>query len=159
MSDSMAARMSTKYGVDYFDDDERPRLVVVGNYVLSGVHQGGVHVEAGEFRLHGTLEGGLDIQTGVDAVIRGRQQGSVSVAAGANVAVIGSIEGGVHIARGGELVIEPSGRLAGSLDNYGDVIIRGVFGGTTTGDRSVRLEGSGYIKQPVVRDGVNYYEW
>ena len=55
--------------------------------------------------------------------------------------------------------MESGGKFAGSLNNYGDVIVRGVFGGTTNSDRSVRLEGGGYIRQPSVRDGINYDEW
>ena len=35
--------------------------------------------------------------------------------------------------------MESGGKFAGSLNNYGDVIVRGVFGGTTSSDRSVRL--------------------
>jgi cytoskeletal protein CcmA (bactofilin family) len=127
--------------------------------VLSGVHQGGVHVEAGQFRLDGILQGSLDIQTGVDALIRGTQQGSVNVASGARVVISGSIEGSVSVVRGGVVIVENGGKLAGSLNNYGSVIVRGVFGGTTSGDSRIRLEGAGYIKQPIVRDGVNYYEW
>lgn len=158
MDDSNVARMSTKYGVDYFDAEERPRLVVFGDYTLSEDHQGGVHVEAGQFTLHGTLQGSLDIQNGVRAVIRGRQQGSVSVASGARVVVEGSIEGSLSVAQGGVVTVESGGKLAGSLQNNGQVIVRGVFGGALTGT-PVRLEGNGYIKQPNVRDGVNCYEW
>ena len=158
MNDTKVARMSTKYGVDFFDGEERPRLVVSGDYVLSHVHEGSVQVEAGRFRLDGTLKGSLDIQAGVHAVIQGKQQGSVFVASGSCVLITGSIEGSVTVARGGAVVVESGGKLAGSLRNNGEVTIRGVFGGSISGT-PVRLEGSGYIKQPVVRDGVNCYEW
>jgi cytoskeletal protein CcmA (bactofilin family) len=135
------------------------RLVVAGDYVLSGLHQGGVHVEAGQFRLDGTLQGTLDVQTGVEVLIRGTQQGSVNVASGARVVITGSIEGSARVAPGGVVIVESGGKFAGSLNNNGDVTVRGVFGGSTSGDCSIRLEGSGYIKQPIVRDGANYYEW
>jgi cytoskeletal protein CcmA (bactofilin family) len=159
MTDSTVAYMSTKYGVDIFDGVDQPQLVVAGDYVLSGVHQGSVHVEAGKFHLDGTHQGSLDVQTGVEVLISGSQQGSVKVAMGARVLITGSINGSAHVARGGTIIVESGGKFAGSLNNYGDVIVRGVFGGTTSGDRRVRLEGSGHIKQPSVRDGVNYYEW
>ena len=159
MSDTPNARMSDKYGFDIFDGEDVPRLVLSGDYVLSGTHQGGVHVEAGEFTLEGTLQGSLDLQTGVRASIRGKQQGSVSVAAGAVVVVAGVIEGSMSVASGGAVIIESAGRLAGSLANHGEVIVRGVFGGCYVGEGELRLEGDGYIKEPVTRDGVNYYEW
>lgn len=155
----MVTRTSTEYGVDYIDDEERPRLIVAGDYALAGVHQGGVHVEAGRFLLEGVLQGSLDIQTGAEAIIRGTLQGSASVASGSRVVVTGSIEGSASVARNGTLIIESGGKLAGSLTNYGDVIVRGVFGGVATGDCALRLEGTGYIKQPVIRDGTNVYEW
>lgn len=159
MPDMKAARMSNKYGFDIMDGQEVPRLVISGDYILSGTHQGGVHVEAGQFRLDGSLQGSLDLQTGVNASICGSQQGSVSIAAGAVLTVTGAIQGSTHVERGGHVIIEPSGRLAGSLTNYGEVVVRGVFGGSYTGDGDMRLEGDGYIKQPVVRDGASYYEW
>ena len=112
-----------------------------------------------KFQLDGTHQGSLDVQTGVEVLIRGGQHGSVNVATGARVLITGSINGSAHVARGGTIIVESGGKFAGSLNNYGDVIVRGVFGGTTSGDRSVRLEGGGHIKQPSVRDGVNYYEW
>jgi cytoskeletal protein CcmA (bactofilin family) len=159
MTDSKIAYLSTKYGVDIFDGADRPQLVVAGDYVLSGMHKGSIHVEAGQFHLDGTHQGSLDVQTGVEVLIRGGQQGSVNVATGARVLITGSINGSAHVARGGTIIVESGGKFAGSLNNYGDVIVRGVFGGTTSGDRSVRLEGDGHIKQPLFRDGVNYYEW
>jgi cytoskeletal protein CcmA (bactofilin family) len=158
MTNQNVAHMSTKYGLDYFNGKGQPRLVVFGDYVLSNVHQGSVHVESGQFYLDGTIRGSLDVQDGVNAVIKGRQQGSVSVANGACVVVIGSIEGSIHVSRGGSVIVESNGKLAGSLNNRGDVIVRGVFGGSVTG-APIRIECSGYIKQPVIRDGVSYYEW
>jgi len=57
------------------------------------------------------------------------------------------------------LVIEETGKLAGTLNNNGKVILRGVFGGARSGNGEFIVEGNGYIKQPVVRDGVSYYQW
>lgn len=158
MDNTNVTRMSTEYGVDIFGDEERPRLIVSADYILSGVHQGGVHIEAGQFQLEGIIQGSLDVQTGARAVIKGKQQGSLSVANAALVVVRGSIEGSVHVDRGGGVIVESGGKLAGSLHNEGKVIVRGVFGGAITG-APIFLEDSGYIKDPVVRDGVNYYEW
>lgn len=157
--DTQAARMSDKYGSDLMDGREVPRLVVTGDYTLAGTHQGSVHLEMGQFGLDGTLQGSLDIQSGVTASIRGTQQGSVAVAEGAVVVVTGAIQGSTHVSRGGVVIVDATGRLAGSLTNDGEVVVRGVFGGSYVGDGQLRLEGDGYIKRPVVRDGVSYYEW
>ena len=159
MSNINAAQLSSKYGFDFINGREVPRLVVTDGYILAGLHQGGVHVETGELTLAGTLQGSLDAQSGTRVCIRGRQQGSVSVASGAVVVVAGAIEGSVHVRRGGQVIIEAGGRLAGSLTNYGEVIVRGVFGGSYIGDGDMKLENDGYIKQPVIRDGARYYEW
>jgi cytoskeletal protein CcmA (bactofilin family) len=157
--DTRVARLSDKYGFDIMDGREVPRLVVTGDYTLSRTHQGGVHVESGQFRLEGTLQGSLDLQCGAAALIRGTQQGSVAVAEGAIAVVTGAIQGSVHVYSGGTVIIEGTGRLAGSLSNDGEVVVRGVFGGSYSGDGQLRLEGDGHIKQPRVRDGVSYYEW
>lgn len=157
--DTRVARMSEAYGFDLMNNREVPKLVVSGDYTLAGTHQGSVHVESGKFGLEGTLHGSLDLQSGVTAFIRGTQQGSVSVAEGAVVVVAGAIEGSVHVCPGGAVTIEDTGRLAGSLHNDGEVVVRGVFGGSYLGDGQFRLEGDGYIKRPIVRDGVSYYEW
>lgn len=159
MSNTKAAELSSKYGFDIMRDGKVPRLVVSDDYVLSGTHQGGVHVEGGEFVLEGTLQGSLDLQSSVNAYIRGRQQGSVTVAKGAVVIVTGAIQGSTHVEVGGHVIVETSGRLAGSLTNYGEVLVRGVFGGSYTGDGNLKVEGDGRIKQPVIQNGVFYYEW
>ncbi len=109
LDDTNVTRMSTEYGVDYFDGEERQRLVVSGDFVLSDIYQGGVHIEAGQFQLEGVIQGSLDVQTGVQAVIRGKQQGSVSVSDAALVVVTGSIEGSVNIERGGRVIVETGG--------------------------------------------------
>lgn len=153
------AYLSRRYGVDSLDGQETPQLVVVGDYTLVDTHRGTVHVEAGDFQLDGTLQGTLAVQSGVRARIRGEQQGSVSIAEGAVVIVTGTIQGSAEVREGGTLVVEAGGRLAGSLRNDGQVLVRGVFGGAYDGEGRLELEGAGYIKQPVIRDGVSIYEW
>ena len=46
----------------------------------------------------------------------------------------------------------------GSLNNQGTTIVRGIYGGSYEGN-SIILEDSGYIKNPIVKNGVNYYEF
>ncbi len=159
MTNSQAARMSDKYGFDIMDGRQVPRLVVTGDFTLSETHQGGVHVEGGRFCLAGTLQGSLDLQPGVSAIISGSQQGSVLIGNGSVAVVTGSIEGSAHVSRGAVLLIEKTGRLGGPLRNDGEVVVRGVFGGAHSGHGKLRCENDGHIMQPIVRNGVSYYGW
>jgi len=140
---------------------EAPPLVVTNSHTLQGTHRGTVRVEAGgNLMLHGTLQGTLSVQPGATVLISGTQQGTVAVAAGAIVTVQGAIEGTTSIESGATVIIEASGKLAGSLANYGLLVVRGVFGGAQSGTGAIRLEGRGYIKQPTsISNGVHYYEW
>jgi|SRR5215213_2483147 len=151
--------MTGKYSSDWINGQEVPPLVIRDNYVLTGIHAGTVHVESGEFMLEGVLQGTLDIQRGVNALIIGTQQGSVNLEPGSMVTVSGAIEGSTNVAAGAILLIEPMGKLAGTLTNYGQVILRGVFGGAKSGSGELKIEGQGYIKQPIIRNGAHYYEW
>jgi hypothetical protein len=151
--------MGEECGHDWVDGREVPQLILEEDYVLTGFHQGTVRVRSGHFVLQGVLQGTLDIQSGVDASIRGAQQGTVSIAGGARVDVTGAIEGTTSVDEGAVLEIEAGARLAGALTNHGLVILRGTFGGPESGTGELRIEETGRIKQPVVRNGVSYYEW
>jgi cytoskeletal protein CcmA (bactofilin family) len=141
--------------------DHSQVLVISAEHTIIGTHRGTVRVTSGgTLCLDGTLQGTLDIQTGATVRITGQQQGTVAVAPRASVTVSGAIQGTTSLEPGASLVIEPSGKLAGTLVNYGLVIVRGVFGGAQSGNGTIRLEGDGYIKQPTsVKDGAHYYEW
>jgi len=89
----------------------------------------------------------------------GKQQGTVSVGRGATVEVTGAIEGSTSVEHGGVVIIEAGGKLAGTLANEGEVIIRGVFGGLRSGGGEFRVENGGHVKQPTMRNGIAYYEW
>lgn len=148
-----------EYNSDWMDGREVPQLVIKEDYILVGTHPGTVHVKAGRFTLSGTIQGTLDIQPGVIANINGKQQGTVSIASEATVTVTGAIEGSTTVQRGAVLIVEAGGKVAGSLNNSGTVIVRGVFGGRQTGAGEFRLERSGYIKQPTIQGGSTYYNW
>ena len=150
-----------KHVCDYDEIDGRsvPPLVITSDHILQGTHRGTVHVESGTLHLRGILQGTLYVQSGANAVITGKQQGTVAIASGANVTVLGAIQGTTSLEPGAKLIIEDSGKLAGTLANDGLVVLRGVFGGARSGSGRLRIEGNGYIKKPVVRDGVQYYEW
>lgn len=154
-----AAYLSTKYGFDDRDGRQVPRLVVSGQFHLTGVHQGSVHLESGPFTLVGTLQGTLDVQSGVTVYVFGTLQGSLVIAGAATVIVSGVIQGSTYLARGATLVIEPSGKLAGAVHNDGLLTVRGVLGGPREGSGVTRFEGKGFEKKPIFLDGISYYEW
>lgn len=136
-----------------------PQLVVETDYELVGIHQGSVQVESGHLDLQGTNQGSLSLHPGSTATISGTQQGSVFVAAGVSVRITGAIEGSTNVSHGARVIVEPTGKLAGSLHNEGVVVVRGVFGGTRSGNGELVLEDQGYEKRPTIRDGVHVYEW
>lgn len=151
--------MKNTYDYDYIDGKIVPPLVITSDYVLTSVHQGTVHVEFGTLQLSGVLRGTLDVLSGTTVVITGQQLGTVSISSGASVIVNGKINGSVSIESEARLLIEETGKLAGSLTNEGLVVLRGVFGGAYCGSGHLRIEGNGYIKKPVTRNGIQYYEW
>ncbi|MCR8982421.1 hypothetical protein [Brevibacillus laterosporus] len=152
-------RQLREYLDDFIDGQYVSPLVITENYILDGKHTGTVRVESGEFVLRGTLYGTLDIQNGAKAKIIGKQQGSVTVDSRALVIVEGSIEGTTSLQPESTLIIEKNAKLAGTLSNNGRLILKGVFGGATSGNGEIVIEESGYILKPIVKDGISYYEW
>ena len=149
----------TEYPCDWVDGQRVPPLVVTEDHVLTGLHQGSVHVERGLFILSGVVQGSLHVHSGASAKIRGVQQGSVQVDDGCSIEIAGAVEGAMHVEPGGRVDVEASGKLAGSLYNDGLVVLLGVFGGPVTGSGEMRIEGNGHVKQPTIRDGVSFYDW
>jgi hypothetical protein len=151
--------MSSSYGFDIIDGRRIPQTVISTDHEITGTHQGTVHVESGRLTLSGVIQGTLSVHGGGSALIQGEQQGTVSVENGAEVIVTGAINGTASVHHGGRLVVEGGGRLAGTLSNDGTVIIRGAFGGARSGRGEFRVEDGGVVKQPVIRDGMHFYEW
>ncbi|EHR0921399.1 hypothetical protein KS884_004614, partial [Vibrio parahaemolyticus] len=144
---------------DYIDGQKVPQTYIDEDFELVGTHDGTVHVISGVFKLLGTLRGTLDIKTEKTLEILGNQQGTVSLSNDSNVIVKGTISGTVSIPYGAVMTIEPSGKLQGTLVNDGTVILKGVFGGQQSGAGDLIIEDQGYIKQPVVKDGMTFYQW
>jgi hypothetical protein len=151
--------MNIESNFDIIDGKKVPQLCITEDYILYETHQGTVNISAGQFTLRGIIQGTLNLMRGASAKIEGSQQGSVNIANGATAIVTGAIQGSTTIENNGILIIEPTGRLSGSLANFGKVIIRGVFGGQRTGNGEFHLEGNGYIKMPTIRNGNSIYEW
>lgn len=148
-----------KFGYDYIDGKYIEPLIIQENYSMTGEHHGTVYVKAGKFTLHGDLKGSLNVQNRAKVEIIGKQQGSVHLTSGATLVIQGSVEGSVSLEQGSILIVEARAKLAGSLHNNGKVIVRGVFGGAQSGKGELILEGGGYIKEPIIKNGVNYYNW
>lgn len=148
-----------KYGFDYIDGRDVPQTVIEDDFTIQGKHDGTVHVENGTLTIQGELHGTLDVQSGAKAIIIGKQHGTVSVANNAEIVIFGELHGATNVSVHGTVVVEAHGKLAGTLSNNGTVIVRGVFGGAQSGHGELILEENGYIKQPVIKNGMNYYEW
>src|SRR5690349_5609103 len=125
--------MARTSGFDIIHGRRVPQTVISTDHEISGTHVGTVHVEAGRLTLAGVIQGTLNVHSGASALIQGNQHGTVSVDDGAEVIVTGAINGTTSVHHGGRLVVERDGRLAGTLSNEGTVIIRGVFGGASSG--------------------------
>ena len=137
-----------------------PPLVVREDHVLVGVHEGSVYVEAGRFELVGVLQGSLHLSGGAPVFITGTHQGSLHVSARSLLTVSGAVQGSTHVESDAEVIVESGGKLAGSLHNDGQVLIRGVFGGTKFGLGSLVFESGGYEKMPTRSgDGTRVYDW
>lgn len=148
-----------KYHYDIIDGVEVPPLVVRGEREVIADHKGTIHVELGSLIIEGNHMGTLVAHNGTEIEITGKQSGTVSIRSGALVTVYGTLSGTTSVEPASVLVIEEQGRLSGTLSNDGSVIVRGVFGGARTGSGKLELEGRGYIKEPVTKNGFNYYEW
>jgi hypothetical protein len=144
---------------DIIDGRRLPPTVFTEDHVLTGNHRGSVRVDGGALELVGKVQGSLWLATGASVELRGTLEGSAHLASGSTVDVIRAIEGSVHVEPGARVVVESSGRIAGSLHNEGVVIVRGVFGGSRSGAGEFRLEDHGWVKQPRIEDGVPIYDW
>jgi len=144
---------------DIIDGVRVPGLTLTQNQVLYGTHQGSITVSGCTLVISGKLKGSLSVENGGEVLIEGTQQGSTNVSRGSRVEISGTCQGSTNICAGSEVIVQHSGRLQGSMNNNGKLIIRGAFGGSYTGQGDTLVEGEGYIKQPRIENGVHYYDW
>lgn len=142
---------------DIINGEKVPQTIINEDFELSDTHNGTVKVRGGCFKLLGTLKGTLSIDSQDMAEIHGAQQGTVSLSSNSSVRVTGKIQGTTSVSRGATLVVEETGQLQGTLSNDGTVILKGTLAGAQSGNGELVIEGNGYIKQPVVKNGINYY--
>lgn len=151
--------MTDTHIVNVINGREVPSLIVTTDYAQIGTHKGAIVVERGHTTIHGKLQGSLHVEPDLKATVIGTVQGSVHVAARSTVVVYGAIEGSASVSEGATLIIVAGAKHAGSISNDGIYILRGAFGGSQSGSVPLILEGNGYIKQPIIKDGMNCYEW
>ncbi|WP_124412338.1 hypothetical protein [Pseudomonas synxantha] len=136
-----------------------PFTVITSDQSLDGVHKTGFEIVGCTVVINGTIQGSISMTNGATVIINGVNQGSVSVSGGGRVTIFGASQGSFSISRDSAVLIERGGRIAGSVHNDGALIIRGGFGGSYCGAGKRAIEGDGYILQPRIENGVNYYEW
>lgn len=146
-------------GYDIIDGIRVPGTTFTQDEVLLGRHQGSITVSGCTLVISGTLQGSLSVENGGLVLIAGKQQGSTNVSGNSRVEISGICQGSTNIGTGSEVVVQPSGRLQGSMNNNGKLIIRGAFGGAYNGRGDTLVEGDGYIKKPRIENGVHYYDW
>lgn len=146
-------------GYDIIDGIRVPGLTLTQNQVLYGTHQGSITVSGCTLVIRGTLQGSLSVENGGEVLIEGTQQGSTNLSGNSRVEISGKCQGSTNICTGSEVIVQTSGKLGGSMNNNGQLIIRGVFGGAYNGSGHTFVEGDGYIKEPRVENGVHYYDW
>lgn len=144
---------------DIIDGVRKPHLTVRSDASIEGEHQGSVRVISAALSITGRLNGSLSLEDKAAVHIAGQHNGSLYVSEGARAEISGKANGSCRIERGATVVLNEGGRLAGSLSNDGTLIVRGEFGGAVSGFGEVLVEGRGRIKEPTMKDGINYYEW
>ncbi|MBH3372864.1 MULTISPECIES: hypothetical protein [Pseudomonas] len=146
-------------GYDIIDGVRVSGTTFTKDQVLIGRHQGSITVSGCTLVIGGTLQGSLSVEEGGNVLIEGSHQGSTNLSGNSKVEVFGKCQGSTNIGTGSEVIVQPSGRLQGSMNNNGKLIIRGAFGGACNGRGDMHVEGNGYIKQPRIENGVHYYDW
>ena len=146
-------------GYDIIDGKRVPGLEITEDHVLRGIHRGSISVVGCTLTVCGEHHGSLSVTGEGKVIIEGEHHGSTSVTGSSTLEVSGQSHGSTSISRGSMILVQPTGKLAGSMINDGQLFIRGVFGGAYSGNGERVLEGEGYIKQARVVDGVHYYEW
>ncbi len=144
---------------DIIDGRRVPGTVITSDQIITDTHNGSVHVVGCELVISGTLNGSLKVSDGGVVRVLGTHNGSTLVGSRCQLDIAGSCNGSTNIQSGATVLVEPAGRLAGSMLNDGTLVIWGVFGGAYQGHGIRTLEGNGHIKQPVIRDGITFYEW
>jgi hypothetical protein len=146
-------------GYSIVDGHRVPFTVITSDQSLEGVHKTGFEVVGCTVVINGKNQGSIAMSNGATVIVNGVNQGSISVSGEGRLTVFGESQGSLTISRDSVVVIERGGRISGSIHNDGALVIRGGFAGSYSGVGKQALEGDGYILQPRIENGINYYEW
>lgn len=146
-------------GYDIIDGQRVPGMEITEDHVLDGSHRGSISVRGATLTIRGEHHGSLAVAGEGRVIVEGEHHGSTSLAGSSVLEILGSNQGSTSVGDGSSVVVQPTGKLAGSMSNNGRLLIRGVFGGAYSGSGERILEGAGYVKQPRVVNGIHYYEW
>ncbi|MDH0797582.1 hypothetical protein [Pseudomonas carnis] len=135
-----------------------PSLTVTADQVIADSFQGSISVKGCTLVISGSHQGSLAISEGAMVEVYGAHQGSTSISGDSKMVVSGTNLGSVTISSDSELVVEFGGKHTGSVGNEGRLIIRGTFGGSTSGSGAQTVEEGGYIKAPRIENGIHYYD-
>jgi hypothetical protein len=132
-------------------------IVIDDTQTLTGTTQGKLIVRTGGVAtIQGVHQGSTSVESGGRVVVPGVLQGSLALEDDTEAVVSGEIQGSVALARGGRLVIERSGRFAGSIVNNGEIINRGLRAGSVVGNDPI--DDGGKVLQPLRNpDGSHTY--
>lgn len=136
-----------------------PNTVITSDQSLDGIHKTGFEVIGCTVVINGTLQGSLSMAGGATVIVKGNNQGSISVSDRGTLRIFGKCQGSVSVSKNSTVVVEREGTFSGSIHNDGTLIIRGGFGGASSGTGTQSVEDDGYIKQPRIENGISHYDW
>ena len=79
--------------------------------------------------LDGATNGAVSVLDGAVLTIAGEHRGAVDIQSLATVIVTGDLLGPVDVRVAGTLIVEPSGRVVGTVTNFGSFVNRGLRAG------------------------------
>lgn len=146
------------YDYDIIGGEKVPPTIISEDAIMVSKHLGSIHIENGvTYAIEADNTGSVHVHSGAKLVIAKSHTGTINLDTKSEVVIKGNAVGSVNLSPGSLLIIESSGKLIGSSYNDGRMIIRGVYGGSQSGNGEFIIEESGMIKKPVIKNGNNYY--
>lgn len=145
------------------DEERQGPWIIESSEHLNGQHSGSICVHDGaEFTIPpgARHSGSLTFRSGSTGRILGKHSGSLHIGPNAVVEVIGDQSGSVHVEYGALLKVAVTGKLAGSLHVSGTIENRGVRGGSVhLASGEIQDIDGGTVKEPVQKNGMDFYGW
>jgi hypothetical protein len=133
-------------------------IVIDGQETLRGTTTGQLVIEAGgEALVLGTHLGGAEVKGGGTLTVRGSLMGGLAVRSDGAVQIDGEVLGGVSIESYARVVVGRAGRLAGGIQNSGELIVQGLLAGPV-GGREAAFDGGRALEPRIDKDGGIHYD-